>query len=251
VVEEFLWRTMEISGRAENVETDTTRNILHLKRRIRMPIEPKRGCGYRKVNALYLVGTGLAVPCDMLPLELAPCPTCGFELPFTRNLMWISKQYINFYARTHHMISNMTSELEVIPECKCDKSCPICYPNSNSLERYGLMWVSQKFYTPESFIVEAQEMGVSKRIGKIPKGLVLGETWVLLAHKKVLLTHHKEPIEKPAIFYAFIPKRIEMLIWKKYATPKVLEKLKNKGITPVIVPDSDKAHSPDVEVVWI
>ena len=34
-----------------------------------MAIEGKRGCGYRKVNALYLCGGCLDTPCDRLPLE--------------------------------------------------------------------------------------------------------------------------------------------------------------------------------------
>jgi hypothetical protein len=33
------------------------------------------------------------------------------------------------------------------------------------------MWVGSQYYTPESFIKEAQTMGVSKRIAKIPKDL--------------------------------------------------------------------------------
>lgn len=29
-----------------------------------MACEPKRGCGYRKVGGIYLVGGGIGVPCD-------------------------------------------------------------------------------------------------------------------------------------------------------------------------------------------
>jgi len=59
-----------------------------------MPIEKIRGCGYRKVHARYLCGEGIAVPCDMLPLEIAECDCCGYIIPFTRALMFINKQYI-------------------------------------------------------------------------------------------------------------------------------------------------------------
>ena len=96
-------------------------------------------------------------------------------------------------------------------------------------------------------------MGVSKRIAEIPKGLVLGKTWVLLAHPKVPFWE-KAPqktldpklpnvrVEKPAIFYAFRPQRVEFLLWEKEATREKIEQLKAKGITPIIVPNEMKEH---------
>jgi len=207
-----------------------------------MAIEKIRGCGYRKVGALYLVGNGISVPCDMLPLELEPCPTCGFEISFTRGFMWISKEYINFQGNEHR-------ERDI---CKCGEDCPICFPIlSNDLKKYGFMWVGQKYYAPETFIKESKELGVSKRIAEIPKGLELGKTWILLAHKKVDTSPElepkglkaSEPQYKPAIFYAFRPTRIEKLIWKSQATRRKLNKLKKQGITPIIIPDGDKDHS--------
>lgn len=123
----------------------------------------------------------------------------------------------------------------------------------NIKESALLMWVGAKFYSPEEFVKEAQEMGVSKRIGEIPKGLKLGETWVLLAHRKVAFYNNSikdpkvglrfEPDYKPAIFYAFQPQRIELLIWESDATPQRLEELKKKDITPVIVPDKEREHA--------
>jgi hypothetical protein len=116
--------------------------------------------------------------------------------------------------------------------------------------RYGFMWVGKE-YTPASFGKEAAEMGVSKRIHKLPKGLVLGKTWIMLAHREVpIYKGHfgenglakQEPEFKPAIFYGFQPTRIEKLIWKSQATPKRLKRLQNKGITPVIIPDGDEDH---------
>ena len=213
-----------------------------------MPIEAKRLCGYRRVNALYLVGSGMAVSCDLLPLELKACPSCGYEIPFTRGFMWISKRYVEHYALyQHHALWQRT-------KCSCVQSCPMCYPNENNLERYGFMWVGSKFYSLESFIKEATEMGVSKRIAEVPKGLKLGETWVLLAHPKCLFWE-KAPqqtldpnlpnvrVEKPAIFYAFQPQKVEMLIWKSQATSQRILELEKKGITPIIVPDKEKEHA--------
>jgi len=137
----------------------------------------------------------------------------------------------------------------------------LCTPEQYNLDKYGLMWVGSQYYTPESFIKEAQTMGVSKRIAKIPKDLKLGETWVLLAHPKVPFNSSientplkSEPAYKKAIFYAFIPQRIEMLIWKSEATTEKIRKLEEQGITPIIVDDSDpenvKAHKEDRRVIW-
>jgi len=122
------------------------------------------------------------------------------------------------------------------------------------------MWVGESFYkTPEDFIKEAEAMGIAKRIPVIPKRLVLGKTWVLLAHKKVpfypILEKAEplraEPTYKKAIFYAFKPKAIEMLIWRSQAMPKKLTELKKRGITPVIVPNGDRDHSPKTPLMGV
>lgn len=214
-----------------------------------MAVEKIRGCGYRKVGGVYLCGSGIALPCDMLPLELTACSTCGFEVPFTRGFMWISKKYVEYH-----------NNLMWAPHrCKCASSCPICYPAFNDLERYGLMWCGQRYYTSSSFIAEAKEVGVSKKIGQIPKDLVLGKTWVLLAHKKVpfqkpfeslgdkeaseVFGLRSEPVYKPAIFYAFVPTRIEKLVWKSQLE-KEREKPENEGLTLIPIPDGDADHKP-------
>jgi len=218
-----------------------------------MAIEKIRGCGYRKVGGMYLVGTGIAVPCDMLPLEVTPCHACGYEIPFSRTFMWINKKYIERKAEQHHIIRVEAEGNGMRYTCKCSQTCPLCFPTtSNNLKKYGWMWVHSRQYSPESFIKEAKEVGVSKRIAKIPKGLVLGETWVLLAHRKIPFSQEfnpeglrtKEPEYKPAIFYAFRPTRIEKLVWKSKATNRTLKKLEKQGITPIIIPDGDKDHAP-------
>jgi len=232
-----------------------------------MPIEPIRKCGYRKVGGIYVCGSGMAVPCDLLPLPITPCPTCHFTIPFTRGFLWIHRDYLSYRSEGHYYSKD---------GCKCSKFCPICYPHQNILQDEAmLMWVGSKFYSPESFVKEAMEMGVSKRIAEIPKGLILGATWVLLAHSKVPfdvgregtkvyvnvaegsqpvikegvvvsernILKNSEPVYKPAIFYAFRPTKLEFLIWQSEATAKRLDELKTKGLTPVIVPDNMKEHA--------
>lgn len=201
-----------------------------------MPIEGKRGCGFRKLYKMYLVGEGISVPCDRLPFELAPCRCCGYAPPFSRGFSWINSEYLGEHE-----------------ECTCIPFCPICHPNTvppdkTNQGKYGLMWVGQRYYSPKSFVREARDMGVSKAIGSIPKDLVLGKTWVLLAHKKVpiydegLLEENglarKEPRHAPAIFYAFTPQRVEMLLPESECTPEKVEELAEQGITVVPVPQS-------------
>jgi hypothetical protein len=202
-----------------------------------MAIEKARGCGFRRVGGTYLVGNGLTRSCDMLPVKLLPCPTCGFKVPFNRGFMWLSKKWIENYAKGHR--ATVT--------CTCPENCSLCFPETNDLKKYGFMWVGSNDYSPASFIAEARKQGISKRIAKIPKGLKLGETWVLLGHKKAIASgsvDSKKPEYTPGVFYAFVPQRVEKLIWKSQATPKFLKELEEQGITPVIVPDGDKDHAP-------
>ena len=146
-----------------------------------MPIEAERLCGFRMVGKIYIVGSGISVVCDNLPYPLKPCDCCGFAPQFIRGFSWLKKEYIKEHNR---VVSAEDGTMELI-ECDCIATCPICHPNSNSLEHYGLMWVGEKYYTPENFVHEAEEMGVSKAINKIPKDVILGKTWILLAHPKV------------------------------------------------------------------
>jgi hypothetical protein len=207
-----------------------------------MAVEKARGCGFRRVGGQYLVGSGLTRSCDMLPVKLLPCPTCGFIVPFNRGFMWLSKKWIESYAKGHR----------ATVACTCPEVCSLCFPETNDLKKYGFMWVGSNDYSPGSFMAEARSMGISKRIAKIPKGLKLGKTWVLLGHRKVPFSpsfhpegmHKKEPEYAPGVFYAFVPRRVEKLIWKSQATPGQLKKMKKQGITPVIIPDGDKDHAP-------
>jgi hypothetical protein len=132
------------------------------------------------------------------------------------------------------------------------------------------MLVGEKFYkTPEDFMEEARRLGVSKRIPFVPKDLELGKTVLYLAHNKAvevrepvavqqatavlentqtshprLLEVEKRPGKSLGIFTAFIPQRVEKLIWESEATPEELERLTKRGITAVVVPDGDEDHKP-------
>lgn len=189
--------------------------------------EVKRGCGYRKVGSLYLVGEGLAVVCDRLPFYIKPCECCGFKPSFTRGLQRIPSTWLVKGLEHHH-------------GCTCGLVCPICNPLHQD---YALMWVGAKFYTPRSFVKEAEKHGVSKCVSSLPNWLELNKTWVLLAYQKVPIMKEGFNVDqKPAVFYAFKPRRVEKLIWKSQAKPKVLRDLEKRGITPVIIEDGDTDH---------
>lgn len=228
-----------------------------------MAVEAKRGCGYRKVGGLYLCGSGISISCDRLPYEIKYCPVCGSGIKFTQGFTWIDWKE---FAGEHK-------------NCK-DKQlmCYLCVPDIHP-QPYGLLWVGESFYTPQHFIKEVLEMGVSKRIPFIPKGLKLGETVVLLAHKKAVMRQlTEEEMEKqgyelpatilegetyegfkvpegqrftvysvskefPGIFYAFKPVTIEMPIWKSELTDEKREELVKRNITPIPIPDGDIDHS--------
>src|SRR5262249_154168 len=126
-----------------------------------MAQEQRRGCGYRKVGGLYLCGTALGTPCSNLPIPLHIFPTSNLGIKQTRAWQWVAPRpwLIGDCART-------------------DPACPVANPERLG-DRVGLLWIGARFYpTPASFTVEAIEMGVSRRITAVPRGLELGKTWV-------------------------------------------------------------------------
>lgn len=175
--------------------------------------EAERGCGYRKKGGLYLRSDGIGQECGRLPIELTVCPCCNQGIKPARGFTWISG--------------------EIIKNSKCpglDTECAAC-PMFSVPEKVGLLWVGGKFYpTPESFTIEANKMGVSKRIAQVPKDLVLGETWVAIAHREVKFGEEK----KPGIFRIFKPTRIEYVV-RGNETMQELKALEKRGIEPVKV----------------
>lgn len=192
-----------------------------------MAIEPRRGCGYRKVGGLYLVSEGPGLPCCRLPLRLSICPCCGAGIKQTRGWTWINPTLL--LGESYR------------PECN---ACPAGNPATMGA-RAGLLWIGVQFYpTVAHFEAEARTMGISRRISAIPRGLKVGETWVLLAHPKAC-TPDAEGREA-GVFRIFRPQRIEKILTASQATPEELDKLAEAGITPVIVPDGDRDHQGSV-----
>ena len=221
-------------------------------------IEQKRGCGYRKLDGLYLICVGKAIGCDRLNYSLDICPVCGAGIKFTRGFTWIDWfRYAGKHADALIEYAQSTIPLSV-GNCTCEDFCPICNPEENN-SRYGLLWVGEKYYTPENFIREAETQGISKRIATVPKDLVLEKTWILFAHKKAgkkevednnTLTKNKE-IPCPAIFFVAKAERVEKIISGDTAKDEeAVEQLRKRGITPVIAKNIDeKGNVLETEVV--
>jgi len=187
----------------------------------------------RIIGASYLVAdSGILLPCSKMPYELGTCPVCSEGISFTRSYKWIDAK--KFTGGT------------------CENPPSYCVGCPFEASEAMLMWVGGSFYTTEKFIAEAGEMGISKRINAIPRKLKLGETWVLLAHKKGMKKHIVEQVEGlmttvektiivPAIFYAFKPTHIEKIVTQEMLdvmTSEEKEKEETRGVRFVVVPDT-------------
>jgi hypothetical protein len=198
-----------------------------------MAIEPQRGCGYRKVGGLYLVTMGAGRPCGKLPIRCGVCPTCHGGIKPNRGWTWIDP--VPLFG---------TMGCDRPAECV---SCPLAGTNLANLGPIGLIWVGEKFYPkPADFVAEANRLGISRRIPAVPKGLHIGETWVCFAHRKVDFPRMAEP--GPGLFYLAKPERLEKIVTESQSRDlEAMAKLAERGITPVVVPDSDPDHNPDAD----
>ncbi len=189
-----------------------------------MAVEPRRGCGYRKAGGLYIVGGGMGADCCKLPLALTVCPTCAQGVKQTRGWTWIDpRPWLEGECRQSGYFA-----------------CPAAFP-ARLGERVGLLWIGRQFYpTPGTFLHEAKNHGVSRRIAAVPRGFKLGEHWVFLAHPEAMVT---DDGRMPGIFSIFKPTAFEKIITETQAkAADLIADLNKRQITPVIVPDDDPDH---------
>jgi hypothetical protein len=213
-----------------------------------MAVEAKRGCGYRKVGGLYMVGGGIGIPCDRLPFELTVCTCCGQGIKQARGWTWID---VGKFFNGPHLGQPII--LTYIHPQPCGCSCPLCRA-PETLGRAGLLWIGEKFYkTPAQFVKEGVELGFSRRIKAVPQGFKIGETYIMLAHSKAILVSATgsgtEPIPgtyKPGIFYAWLPQTLEKIVLESQRGTEEIAALEKRGIVPVFVPDNDKDHQGNV-----
>lgn len=187
-------------------------------------IESERGCGYRRKGGIYLVSGGIARPCGKLPIPLTVCPTCSCGIKPSRGWTWVD-----------------ADALGKGKGCGMPEECDFC-PLGGDMGRAGLLWIGEKFYkTPGDFTREGIAKGISRRIHQVPKDFKIGDTWVLLAHRKTIpakMGGASAPTEDdtllPGIFHAFLPTRIEYIV-KETETQEELEALEKRGFTLVKV----------------
>lgn len=202
-----------------------------------MAVEPRRGCGYRRAGGLYLVADGLGEPCERLPLPIKPCAVCGACVRQTRSWQWISIGWV---------LGGAKACVQKPDHCP---RCPVCSPElfktADPPDRAGLTWVGEKFYkTPDAWAEEAFKMGISKRISTIPKGFVLGKTWVFVAHPLALPGPDAEHPGFPGVFHVFRPSRLELVVTPSMKSQKWVKELQKDGATLVEVPENDPDHAP-------
>lgn len=194
-----------------------------------MAVEPRRGCGYRKIGGLYLVSGPGGMPCDRLPFPLTICPTCNQGIKQTRGWTWVTP---------NTLFGGMHSD------CMDGwHTCPVCQPTP---DRAGLLWIGEKFYpTPTEFHMEAADLGISRRIKAIPRGFEIRKTWILLAHPKAI-REFKESEYEAGIIKVWRPTRIEKILPESKRGSEEAAELDKKGITCVYVPDNDPDHTGSV-----
>src|SRR5262245_24841028 len=199
-----------------------------------MAIEPRRGCGYRKIGGLYMCSGGLAEPCHRLPIPLEVCPTCHHGIKQTRGWTWVKPDLLG-------------GNCARFQESHCI-NCVCCTPELMG-ERAGLLWIGERFYkTAADFSEEANRLGVSRRITAIPKGFEPG-SFVLLAHPKAVVVGTEQDdaalapraIMGAGIFRVFRADRIEKILADN-ETKEEIDKWEKKGCRVILFPHDDKDH---------
>ena len=177
-----------------------------------MAIESKRGCGFRKVGGLYLMGDKGGRPCGRMPLPLEVCPACGEGIKQSRGWTWIDPSKLFKGTECARPLHLAFVDLVLPGRPESCASCPL--HNLGEWERAGLLWIGSGFYpTPQHFMEEAKELGISKRISGVPR------------------------------FRVFKPTRIEKVVTQSQAQDEEeMAKLHKQGITPFVVPDDDPDH---------
>jgi len=213
-----------------------------------MAVEVRRGCGYRKVGGIYLIGGELMEPCGRLPWPLMSCPCCGAGVKQSRSWTWVNPARLLSPVTFGEKDDQPVYPNACTPTCVKAGRCALNDPLAILGERSGLLWIGEAYYkTPFHFSEEAARMGISRRLSAVPREFKLGETWVLLAHPRagLLRSAEGEVKECPGVFSVFRPTRIEQIVTQSQSEdPEFMEGLEKRGITVVVVPDNDPDHNP-------
>jgi len=135
--------------------------------------------------------------------------------------------------------------LRASPECpdRGKKNCEACAIHNyirHGVGMCGLIWIGETHYpTIQHFNREAEKMGISRRSSAIPKGFVVGEHIVMLAHKKAIINEGEVPayvgveLEYSAgIFRIFKPTHLEIVVSGE-ESDDIIEGYVKRGLVPV------------------
>lgn len=177
-------------------------------------VEKARGCGHRSSGkngvGIYLMGSLYHESCERLPFPLIVCPCCGAGIKPARSWTWVDPR--SLFSEEQEPRCLTLSKADGASGHNCPK-CPICNAKGyfTETERSGLLWIGEKFYpTPEHFVKEAINMGVSRKISAIPHGFEVSKTWVFLAHIRGCQREKEKP--SPAIIHAFRPGKVDLVV---------------------------------------
>lgn len=199
---------------------------------VRVSEERARGCGYRQLGGTYAVCNGTSVGCCRLPFDLISCPCCSQGIKPSRGWTWLD---LGMLLRGPFGVAPCRGDESSAVSLGLAGACPLADPKPGT--KVGLLWVGGKFYrTPADFQAEAKRMGVSRRIPAVPKDFVLGETWVLLAHR----AGRTEPCTKCA------PLRKD---WAKIVSDKAARDVQNMSsdADPALGTDGEEAALADLQ----
>ena len=206
---------------------------------VRESHEGKRGCGYRKGGGYYLIGGSEFTTCGKLPYPVGVCQHCGEGMKFFRGFRFFNPQK---FIDDKPCIENY---LDPVSNNKC-VACPM---SRGIPERAGIMWVGNKFYSPDTFLNEALKMGISKRLPTIPRELLknIGNVRVYLVHPKACQDAEGKP--KAGFFTSFVPKKIEYVV-KGNESEGQLSLIEKRGIELVkVVPIEEQPKLTNLEEV--
>lgn len=220
-----------------------------------MAVEARRGCGYRKAGGLYITSAGIGEPCERLPIPIAQCPVCQHApVARTRGPQWVGAQFVFGMALPCH-------EGDAQAKTGHHGHCPLCNENrllqeGDPKDKFMLLWIGEEHYpTPRDWSLEAAKMGASRRISSIPKGFVIGKSYVLVAHPKAVRRTDKVKAEgdlhetenetcHPGIFHGFCPQAVELIVTPSMKKQKwVRDLVDKKGVRLVEVPENDPDHA--------
>jgi hypothetical protein len=118
-------------------------------------------------------------------MKLEVCPCCGQGIKPARGFTWING---------NKLFEGVVCKLKKHEDSVFIDQYPCTCVLDNPPEKMGLVWIGSGHYdTPEDFLMEAREQGVSRRIPAVPKEFEVGKTWVLFAHRKAFTQYCSHP----------------------------------------------------------